>query len=352
MVNFNLTRFALDVQVDANGFHNRWTTAENNHQKDLRTVPIMNETLRDYLALSEHERLSVYWESQGMGKTLAPELADFQHTCAKMFDSSLNPGNSGNAALLLSGGPEEYQAMKRNSPGSREFAHGYQAPENFRGQYIVCTAAQQPLGLAEYDPRRLIGVNQISEDGKSYAPLWGAPRATSEIFCHIEQMAQTQLPASGHGHLCELSATMQGKGTSVGLSSLNDSLACFLEVDYLKQYGYLKEAVPGNPTFGRQLGAEAKRVRQPEGFAVVVWGTHGFSVAANNPLMMWSKMEEVRRQFQITHAAQTAFGGIETVRPETIKGLVEVFGIPFEQKQIDLILSSSQAGAFSWKSQD
>ena len=76
-----------------------------------------------------------------------------------------------------------------------------------------------------------------------------------------------------------------------------------------------------------------------------------FSVAAKSPLMMWSKMEEVRRQFQITHAAQTPFGGIEAVRPETIRGLVEVFGIPFEQEQLDVILSSSQAGAFSWKSQ-
>jgi hypothetical protein len=347
-----LTWFVLDAQVGASSFHNGSTTAEQKHQKDLRNLPIMNEMLQQYLGLSEHERLSSYWECQGMGKTLAPELADFQHTCAEMFRSTFNPGNSGNAALLLSEAPAEYEAMKRNSPGSREFAHGYQAAESFRGRFIVCTAAQQPLGIAEYDPRRLIGVNQISEDGKSYVSLWGAPRATSEIFCHIEQMAQTQLPASGHGHLSELSATMQGKGTRVDLASLNDSLACFLEVDYLKQYGYLEEAVPGNPTFGRQLGAEAKRVKQPEGFAVVVWGTHGFSVAANGPLMMWSKMEEVRRQFQITHAAQTAFGGIEAVRPETIKGLVEVFGIPFEQEQLDVILSSSQAGTFSWKSQD
>jgi hypothetical protein len=75
-------------------------------------------------------------------------------------------------------------------------------------------------------------------------------------------------------------------------------------------------------------------------------------VVAENPLMMWSKMEEVRRQFQITHAAQTAFGGIDTVRPDTLRGLVEVFGIPFEQKQLDVILSSSKTGSFSWRSED
>jgi hypothetical protein len=312
----------------------------------------MNEMLQQYLALSEHERSSLYWELQGMGKQLAPEMADFQHTCAKMFGSTFNPGNSGNAALLLPGPPEAYKQMKRDSPGKKGFAHDYRTPDSFRGRFIVCTSAKQPLGIADYDPRRLIGVYEISEDGRTYEPLWGAPQATSEIFCHIEQMDQTELPASGHGHLCELSATMQGRGVKVDVKSLNDSLACFLEVDYVKQYGYLEEAVPGNPTFGRHLGAEAKRVKQPEGFAVVVWGTHGFSVAAENPLMMWSKMEEVRRQFEVTYAAQTAFGEIDTVRPDTLRGLIEVFGIPFEQKQLDAILSSSETGSFSWRSED
>ena len=68
--------------MDVINFHNGWVTAESNHQKDLRTVPIMNEMLQQYLALSEHERLSLYWEFQGMGKQLAPELAGFSaHLC-------------------------------------------------------------------------------------------------------------------------------------------------------------------------------------------------------------------------------------------------------------------------------
>ena len=311
----------------------------------------MPDPLRQLLSLSEHERLTIYWESQGMGEKLAPELAEFQHTCAKMFRSTVNPGNSGNAALLLSGPPDNYQEMKASSAGKKSFAHDYQAPESIRGRFIACTAAKQPLGIAEYDPPRLIGVYEVSDDGKTYDPLWGAPQATSEIFCHIEQISRTELPASGHGHLWELSATMQGLATRFNLQKLNDSLACFLEVDYLKQYGYLEEAVPGNPSFGAQLGAEAKRVKQPEGFAAVVWGTHGFSVAANTPLMMWSKMEEVRRQFQITHAATTAFGGLRTVRPETLRGIVELFGVPFDDEQLQRILASSKTGSFSWEEQ-
>ena len=309
----------------------------------------MNDDLLQLLALSPHERLSIYWDRQGMGKQLAPEIAEFQHTCAMMFRSTVNPGNSGNAALLLSGPPKEYKQMKRESPGGKEFAHGYRVPDDIRGRFIACTSAKQPLGIADYDPARLIGIYQISDDGRTYDPLWGAAQATSEISCHIEQISSTDLPASGHGHLWELSATMQGQAARVNLKTLNDSLACFLEVDYLKQYGYLEETVPGNPKFGQQLGAEAKRVKQPEGFAVVVWGTHGFSVVANNPLMMWSKMEEVRRQFQITHAAMVAFGGLRTVQPETLRGIVELFGVPFDQKQLDQILASAEAGEFSWK---
>ena len=308
----------------------------------------MNETLVEYLALSEHQRMSLYWELQGMGKQLAPELADFQHACAKMFRSTVNPGNSGNSALLLSSAPEEYKRMKRDSTGKKEFARGYRAPDSFRGRFIASTAAKQPLGIANYDPPRLIGIYEVNDDGWAYDPLWGAPQVTSEIFCHIEQMDKTDVPASGHGHLWELSATMQGKDTTVDAKTLNDSLACFLEVDYLKHYGYLPEAVPGNAEFGQQLGAEAKRVKQPEGFAAVVWGTHGFSVAANDPLMMWSKIEEVRRQFQITYAARIAFGGIETVRPETLQGIVEVFDVPFDQKQLDRIIASSKTGSFSF----
>ena len=100
---------------------------------------------------------------------------------------------------------------------------------------------------------------------------------------------------------------------------------------------------------GEQLGAEALRVKQPEGFAVVVWGTHGFSVVANSPLMMWSKMEEVRRQFQISYAAMLAFDGLRTVRPETLRGIVELFGVPFDQQQLDQIMASAETGSFSWK---